>query len=107
LRRRQAERIGCAGAVLPAVVGRAGIVGITVRIVVDKIDAAQRLEPIVDVERGEQRVDAFGCPRLGLERGAVPILRNRIGAKVVIERDVFLEDHDHVLGMGVAVCKLR
>src|ERR1700730_6547253 len=86
LRGGETERICRAGAVLLAVVGSRGSVGIVVRIVVDEIYADQRNEVLRRVKRREQRIDALGCARRGLKWGfAGIVLRLGIGTKIVIE----------------------
>ncbi len=55
-----------------------------------------------------QAVDGRGA-RLGGERGAVRVRRVRVGAEVVVERHVLVEDHHDVLdrGRGLVVVKRR
>ena len=64
----------------------------------NEIDSDERPEIVRRIERRQQGVDAFGRARRRLERRfAGIVLGERIGAEVMIEGDVLLEDHHQVL----------
>ena len=97
LGRRQAERVRRPGAVDLAVVGRCRIGGVAVGIVVEEIQARERREMMVHVERGGEAVDLRRARRRHELRLAGQVEGVRIGAEIVVERDVFLEDDDDML----------
>jgi hypothetical protein len=71
--------------------------GVVVGIVVEQIDARERREIIVHVERVDEVVDFRRVRRRRKRRLAGQIQGLRVGAEIMIERDVFLKDHDDML----------
>ena len=98
LRGRQAKRIGRAGAVQLGAVGGDWRIRIAVGILVDQVDAGQRLEAVRRIERRQQSVDALWRAPRGFElRLARIVLRHRVSCEIMIEGDVLLKDHDQML----------
>src|SRR6266568_2922666 len=61
-----------------------------------RVAGEQRPDRAAGGDLGVQAVHRRG-PRLGVERAPVGVGRERVGAEVVVERHVLVEDHDHVL----------
>src|ERR1700724_1644228 len=64
--------------------------------VVEKVDACERSEIAVHVERVWEVVDCGRARRRRERRLAGQIHGLRIGPEIMVERDVFLEDHDNM-----------
>src|SRR5262249_42619171 len=71
-------------------------VGEPLRVVLVRVAGQQRADRAVLGDPGVQAVN-LRCVLCSGEGGAVGVRRGRVGAAVVVERDVLVEDHDYVL----------